>query len=65
MKIALASPPIPKSLTDGLYWVKLLTEKAAAGNANIVCFPESYLPGYRGYEYNGEAHNPAKLESAL
>ena len=65
MKIALASPPIPKSFEDGLYWVKQLIMESASSAAKIVCFPETYLPGYRGYEYNGEEHNPAKLDNAL
>jgi len=65
MKIALASPPIPKSLEGGLYWVKQLIMESAASEARLVCFPETYLPGYRGYEYNGEAHDPAKLDKAL
>jgi len=65
MKIALASPPIPKSLEDGLNQVHKLIVEAAVLQAELVCFPETYLPGYRGYEYNGAAHDPVLLDSAI
>ena len=65
MKIALASPPFPKSINDGLYWVDKFTIEAAENNAEIICFPESYIPGYRGLEYEVEEHSPEKLQLAL
>jgi predicted amidohydrolase len=65
MKIALASPPFPKSINDGLFWVEKLTRAAAENNAEIICFPESYIPGYRGLEYAVEEHSPEKLQLAL
>jgi 5-aminopentanamidase len=46
MKIALASAPFPKSLNDGLFKIKMLMGEAAAAGAAIICFPETYLPGY-------------------
>ena len=64
MKIALASPPFPKSIDDGLYWVEKFIKQASEAKAEIVCFPESYLPGLRGMGFEVEAHNPQKLESA-
>lgn len=65
MKIALASPPYPKSLTEGLYWVQKLVKGAADQQAEIICFPESYLPGYPGSESKQEDRSPEKLQDAL
>lgn len=65
MKIAVASPPYPKSVNDALYWIGKLTKDAAAGGAEVVCFPESYLPGYPGLELEAEKCTPEKLKTAL
>lgn len=65
MKIALASPPFPKSINDGLYWVEKLIKEAATGKAEIICFPESYIPGYPWPEYTIEKSSPEKLKPAL
>ena len=48
MKIALASPRVARSLDDGLEKVKRFLSEARAQDAEIVCFPEAYLPGLRG-----------------
>jgi predicted amidohydrolase len=47
MKVALASPPFPTSIQDGLYWIGKLVKEAAEQQAEIICFPESYCPGIR------------------
>lgn len=65
MKIALASPPFPKSISAGLYWVEKLVKDAAKEQAEIICFPESYIPGYPGIEPGAEERSPEKLQSAL
>jgi predicted amidohydrolase len=65
MKVALASPPFPKSITDGLHQVEKLVKDAAAQQAEIICFPESYLPGYPAIEYEVAKHSPAQLQDAL
>jgi predicted amidohydrolase len=49
--IGLASPRIPTSLDDGLANVERLIADAAARRAEIVCFPEAYLPGLRGLDF--------------
>jgi 5-aminopentanamidase len=46
MRIALASPPLPSSISDALYWSDKLIAEAARQHAGIVCFPESFIPGY-------------------
>jgi predicted amidohydrolase len=65
MKIAVASPPIPKSIDDGLYWLSKLVKEAASKNAEIICFPESYIPGYPLAEFEIEESSPEKMQSAL
>lgn len=65
MKIALASPPFPKSISDGLYWLEKLVKEAVKEQAEIICFPESYIPGYPGMGYEAADRSPEKLQAAL
>ena len=51
MIIALASPGIASTLDEGLDKVKRLMAEASAQGAEIVCFPEAYLPGLRGQDF--------------
>ena len=51
MKIALASPRVASSLDDGMDNVKCLMSEASAQGAEIVCFPEAYIPGLRGQDF--------------
>ena len=50
--IGLASPRIPTSLDDGLSNVERHIADAAERGAEIVCFPEAYLPGLRGLDFD-------------
>ena len=52
MIIALASPRVATSLDDGLAKVNRCLSEAAAQGAEIVCFPEAYLPGLRGVDFD-------------
>lgn len=52
MKIALASPRVATSLDDGLAKVRRLSADASTQGARIVCFPEAYLPGLRGLDFD-------------
>ena len=65
MKIALATPPFPKSIADGLLWVEKLTKEAVGDGAEIICFPETYIPGYPMEEYHVKKASEEKLKSAL
>ncbi len=65
MKIALASPPLPVSIADGLQWLEKLTTEAAAQQAEIICFPETYIPGYPGMGVEVEKPTAEELQSAL
>lgn len=51
MIIGLASPRVATSLDDGLDKIKRLMTQASAQGAEIVCFPEAYLPGLRGQDF--------------
>jgi predicted amidohydrolase len=51
MIIGLASPRVATSLDDGLERIGRLLAEASARDARIVCFPEAYLPGLRGQDF--------------
>jgi predicted amidohydrolase len=51
MIIGLATPRIASSLEEGLDRIERLLSEAAAQGAEIVCFPEAYLPGLRGQDF--------------
>jgi predicted amidohydrolase len=44
MIVALASPRVASSFDEGLDKVKRFLSEASAQGAEIVCFPEAYLP---------------------
>src|SRR3989440_572620 len=55
MIIALASPRIASTLDEGLDKIKRFLAEASAQGAEIVCFPQAYVPGdtRRLFEING------------
>jgi predicted amidohydrolase len=63
--IALASPLVAASLEDGVERVRRLQAEAARRDARIVCFPEAYLPGLRGLDFDVPAYDRAQQELAL
>jgi len=65
MIIALASPRIASSIEDGLDTIKQSLSEAAAQGAQIVCFPEAYLPGLRGQDFEVPAFDQTQYERAL
>lgn len=65
MIVALASPRIATSVEDGLARVERLMAAAAARRTRIVCFPEAYLPGLRGQDFEVPPFERAQQESAL
>jgi predicted amidohydrolase len=65
MIIALASPRIASTLDDGLEKVKRLLAEASAQGAEIVCFPEAYLPGLRGQDFEVVPYDQAQQERVL
>jgi predicted amidohydrolase len=63
--IALASPQIATTLDHGLDTVNRLLGKAASQGAEIVCFPEAYLPGLRGQDFEVLPYEQAQQEHVL
>ncbi len=65
MIIALASPGVASTLDDGLDKIKRLLSEASAQGAEIVCFPEAYLPGLRGQDFEVLPFDREQQERAL
>ena len=65
MIIALASPRVASSLDDGLTRIERCLSQASARGAEIVCFPEAYLPGLRGQDFEVFPYDQAEQERAL
>lgn len=63
--IGLASPQVASDLDDGLRRIDRLLADASARGAAIVCFPEAYLPGLRGQDFQVLAWDHARQERAL
>ena len=64
MRIALATPRFAKSVDEALATVERMVGEAAALGARVVCFPEAYLPGYRGLEWEVSTYDSAVQERA-
>lgn len=52
IRLALAAPRVAASVDDGLATAERLIAEAAAGGAAVVCFPEAWLPGLRGLDFD-------------
>ena len=63
--VALASPRVAASLDEGLDKVNRLIADAAGAGAEVVCFPEAYLPGLRGQDFDVHPFGAAEQERAL
>src|SRR3569832_664258 len=62
MRIALANLRYPDSPDDAV--VRVTSALARAEGARIMCFPECYVPGYRGLGHAPPAVDEAWLERA-
>src|SRR5262249_6337673 len=65
MIIALASPRVASTLDDGLDKIKRFLSEASTQGAEIVCFPEAYLPGLRGQDFEVFPFGETQQERAL
>jgi N-carbamoylputrescine amidase len=65
MIIALASPCIASTLDEGLDKIKLLLSEASTRGAEIACFPEAYLPGLRGQDFEVLPFDQTQQERVL
>jgi predicted amidohydrolase len=52
MRIALASPRIATDFEPALDTAERLIAEAAVRRASIVCFPEAWIPGLRGFDFD-------------
>ncbi|HYH82047.1 MAG TPA: carbon-nitrogen hydrolase family protein [Longimicrobium sp.] len=65
MIIALATPRVASTVDEGLEKTERCLADAAARGAEIVCFPEAYLPGLRGLDFEVPPFDRAEQERAL
>ncbi len=65
MIIALASACVATSLDQGLDKIKQFLSEASAQGAQIVCFPEAYIPGLRGQDFAVVPFDQAQQERVL
>jgi predicted amidohydrolase len=63
--IALASPRVASSLEEGLDKIERFMSEASAQGAEIVCFPEAYIPGLRGQDFEVLPFDQARQKRVL
>lgn len=64
-RLALANLPYPASPDDAVRRVVQAVAEAGAASADLICFPECYVPGYRGLGHAPPPPDAAFLASAL
>lgn len=65
MIIALASPAVAATFDDALQKIDRSLAEAALQGAEIVCFPEAYLPGLRGQDFDVLPFDPARQAQTM
>jgi len=65
MIIALASPRVASSVDEALDRIDRSLSDASARGARIACFPEAYLPGLRGLDFEVPPFDRAAEERAI
>src|SRR5947209_715466 len=65
LRIGLASPRVAATREAGLATVERFLAEAASQGVAIVCFPETYLPGYRGLDFNTPPRDQDAQERTL
>src|SRR5689334_8974609 len=65
MIIALASPRIATTHDEGLSRIEWFLSEGSVQGAEIVCFPEAYLPGLRGQDFEVLPFDEATQERVL
>ena len=63
-RIALANIPYPESADASVARVEQAIAEASAQGADLICFTEAYVPGYRGLGHEVEPPDAAFLERA-
>ena len=64
-RIALANLRYPATPDESVALAEQGIAQAAAAGAAIVCFPECFVPGYRGMGHTPPPHDPAFMERAF
>jgi predicted amidohydrolase len=65
LTVALASPRVASSLDEALEKIRSLMAEASAQGAEVVCFPEAYVPGLRGQDFEVYPFDSAQEERTL
>ena len=65
LRIGLASPRVATTREKGLATVGRFLAEAASRDVSIVCFPETFLPGYRGLDFTTPPPDQQAQERAL
>lgn len=65
MRVALAQSRFPQSSTEGTRIVLDFVTEAAQRQCDIVCFPESVIPGLRGVGYSIEDYDHDRMTDLL
>lgn len=65
MLFALATPRVASSVDECLDKIRHALAEAATRGAEIVCFPEAYLPGLRGLDFDVPLFDRTQQERAL
>ncbi|MFB9330381.1 carbon-nitrogen hydrolase family protein [Paenibacillus aurantiacus] len=65
MRIGLAQARFPSNLADGLSIAAAMIEEGAKQGCELVCFPESVLPGLRGVGYDVEPYDHGRMREAV
>src|SRR5947207_15047596 len=63
-RIALANLPVPETPDQSVVLVGQAIGQAAESGAQVICFPECYVPGYRLIGKQSPPPNPEFLEYA-
>lgn len=65
LRIGLAAARNAPTVAERLETVERFLEEAAACNVAIVCFPETYVPGLRGQDFDVPPHDQRRQQAAL
>lgn len=65
LRIGLATVPNASTVEERLDTLDQILAKAADEQVAIVCFPETYIPGLRGFDFPVEPVDQARQEAAL
>ena len=65
LRIGLAQLHLPDSVSHGVTKIVKTLEQGASKNVDIICFPESYIPGLRGQDFDVPKPDQAVMEQCL